>query len=151
VQLERRHPLVHDVPLFEHVLRTPPQTGFDAARDRPLLRDALAGYVAEDVRTRHLKLVFNSVLVSRMSGEEGRRLAAEILLPNAPVREYVDGSALAPLFDPSQSQTRDPNVRTIQLFTVGLINRWLLLLEDRDRVGSPGDSGATDVFWPSNR
>ncbi len=127
-QVERRHPLLHDVGLFERVLRTPPETAFDAARDRPLLRDALAGHVTEEVRTRHVKLVFNSVVVSRLAGDEGRRLAAELARPDAPVREYVDGSAIEPLFDPERSRTRDPGVRALQLFTVGTINRWLAVL-----------------------
>jgi len=140
--IERRHPLVHDVRLLERVLRTPPETAFDATRDRPLLRDALAGHIAEEIRTQHVKLVFNSVVVSRMSGEEGRGLAAEILLADAPVREYVDGASLEPLFEPHHSRTRDPNARSIQLYTIGLINRWLLALEGRGGGAGPADGVA---------
>jgi asparagine synthetase B (glutamine-hydrolysing) len=128
-QVERRHPLLHDVELFQRVLRTPPQTTFDASRDRPLLRDALAGYVTEEVRTRHVKLVFNTVVVSRLAGDEGNRLAAELARPDAPVREYIEGSAIEPLFDPERSRARDPSARALQLFTVATVNRWLGVLQ----------------------
>ncbi|MGA2756748.1 MAG: asparagine synthase-related protein [Solirubrobacteraceae bacterium] len=128
--IERRHPLFHDVGLFERVLATPPESAFDATRDRPLLRDALAGYVSDEVRKLHVKLVFNSVVLSRMAGDEGRRLAAELARSDAPVREYVDTSAIGPLFDPEQSRNRDQRVRAIQLFTVAAINRWLAVLEN---------------------
>jgi hypothetical protein len=98
--------------------------------------------VAEEIRTRHAKLIFNSLVVSRMSGEEGQRLAAEVLRPDAPVREYVDGPALEPLFDPKQSRMRDPDVRSTQLFAVSLINRWLVLLQDGGRDVVAGDGYA---------
>jgi asparagine synthetase B (glutamine-hydrolysing) len=127
--IERRQPFLHDVELFDHVLRTPPETAFDAARDRPLLRDALAGYVVEDIRTRHVKLIFNALFVSRMSGREGETLAAEILRPDAPVREYVNATALDGLFRPPAPGRGDIDVRSVQLFGLGMTNRWLKLLE----------------------
>jgi asparagine synthetase B (glutamine-hydrolysing) len=137
--IERRHPLLHDVGLFQRVLATPPETAFDAERDRPLLRDALAGYVSDEVRKRHVKLVFNSVVLSRMAGEEGRSIAGELARSDAPVREYVDGSQIGPLFDPEQSARRDQRARALQLFAVGSVNRWLAALEN-----GPVESGASD-------
>lgn len=129
--IERRSPFLHDVRLFERLLRTPPETGFDVARDRPLLRDALAGHVAEEIRTRHVKLLFNSIVVSRLLGEEGRRLVGELGRPDAPVREYVDGPGLEKLLDLRRSPSRDANVQSSLLFAVGLVNSWLMLLEGR--------------------
>jgi asparagine synthetase B (glutamine-hydrolysing) len=130
--IERRQPFLHDVALLDHVLQTPPETAFDAARDRPLLRDALAGYVVEDVRTRHAKLIFNALFVSRMSGRDGQTLAAEVLRPDAPVREFVDATSLDDLFRAPPPGRGDVDVRSVQLFGLGMINRWLTLLEGSD-------------------
>lgn len=126
--VEQRHPFLHDVGLLERVLRTPPETAFEAARDRPLLRDALAGHIAEEVRTRHVKSHFTAVSASPMCGAEGRRMSGELAHADAPVREYVDGPGLDALLDPRPRDAAAAAVWSGQLTTVGLINQWLLLL-----------------------
>ncbi len=136
---EQRHPFLHDVGLFERILRTPPDTAFDATRDRALLRDALAGYVAEEIRTRHAKSHFTPISVSRLSGDDGQRLAAALRKPDAPVREYVDSSGLELLIDPWPPEPKALNARSIQLLTVGMVNCWLLLLQDSDHHAGAGD------------
>jgi asparagine synthase (glutamine-hydrolysing) len=131
--IEQRQPFQHDVGLFERVLRTPPQTAFDATRDRALLRDALTGYVADEIRTRHAKSYFPNVTVSRMSGAEGERLAAVLSAPDAPVRHYLDGGGLDAMLEPGSRSAGLTPLRASQLLNVGLINEWLLLLEDPAR------------------
>jgi asparagine synthetase B (glutamine-hydrolysing) len=46
-KVDGRHPFLHDLQLIEAALRLPPQAQFDPVRDRPLLRDALAGLIPE--------------------------------------------------------------------------------------------------------
>jgi asparagine synthase (glutamine-hydrolysing) len=127
--VDQRHPFLHDVGLLERVLRTPPETAFESIRDRPLLRDALAGHIAEEVRTRHAKSHFTGVSVSPLAGAEGQRLATELALSDAPVREYVSDSGLKSLLSPAPSTPAAAAAWSGQLTTVGLINRWLLLLD----------------------
>jgi asparagine synthetase B (glutamine-hydrolysing) len=43
--IDRRHPFLYDLRLTEAALRLPPRMQFDPIRDRPLLRDALAGMI----------------------------------------------------------------------------------------------------------
>ncbi len=130
-QLERRHPLMHDAGLIELILRIPPESGFDPNRDRPLLRDALAGHIAEDVRTRYAKSFFTTLSTARMRGLAGDALRSELAHPGAPVREYVDARGLEQLLGPWPSREHAVNVRSQELFTVGVINRWLALLSGR--------------------
>ena len=86
--------------------------------------------MSDEVRNLHVKLVFNSVVLSRMAGDEGRRLAAELPAATRRCASTSTRSAIGPLFDPEQSRNRDQRVRAIQLFTVAAINRWLAVLEN---------------------
>lgn len=132
---DQRHPFLHDVGLLERILQTPPGATFDVTRDRALLRDALVGYVAEEIRTRHTKSHFTTISLSRMLGEDGERLATALRRPDAPVREYVDGRGLEMLVNPWPPDARAATARSIQLLSVGLINLWLLLLGDDADAG----------------
>lgn len=124
--IERRHPFLFDLELVEAVLCIPPELGFDPVRDRPLLRDALTGYVPEAVRRRTAKARFNPLSAEALHGGEGERVLAALAEPGAPVRAYVVGSALDRLLTGPRS-----GVRELQLWRVGIADLWLRSLEGR--------------------
>lgn len=92
--VERRHPFLHDLELIETVLTLPPDLAFDPVRDRPLLRDALAGHASEQVLARQAKAHFNPLLREALAGSEGDRLEAGLRERGAPVRGYLDDDAV---------------------------------------------------------
>jgi hypothetical protein len=120
--IERRHPFLYDLELIEAVLRIPPQAQFDGVRDRPLLRDGLAGRIPEAVRTRHEKSYFTSVVMAGMRADEAG-LIDPLRRPDAPVRAYVSGEAL------NRKLAVAPEDRRIQgsaaLWRVSIVNQWL--------------------------
>lgn len=120
--IERRHPFLYDLELIEAVLRIPPQAQFDGVRDRPLLRDGLAGRIPEAVRTRHEKSYFTSVVMAGIRADEAG-LIDPLRRPDAPVRAYVSGEAL------DRKLAVAPDDRRIQgsaaLWRVSIVNQWL--------------------------
>lgn len=120
--VERRHPFLFDLELVEAVLRLPPELGFDPIRDRPLLREALAGQVPEAVRQRTTKARFNPLLAEALAGEEGRRLLAGLAEPGAPIRAYLAGAAL----DRSLASVSTlAGASQMRLWRVGIGDLWL--------------------------
>jgi asparagine synthase (glutamine-hydrolysing) len=121
--VERRHPFLFDLELVEAVLRLPPELGFDPTRDRPLLRDALAGHVPETVRRRTVKARFNSLPAQALAEDEGARLLAALAEPGASVRAYVSGPALDRLLaEPASARS---GARGLQLWRVAIADLWL--------------------------
>jgi len=120
--VERRHPFLFDLELVEAVLRLPPELGFDPIRDRPLLREALAGSVPEVVRQRTAKARFNPLLAEALAGEEGRRMLAGLAEPGAPIRAYLVGAALDRLL---ASVSTLAGASQMQLWRVGIADLWL--------------------------
>ncbi len=126
--IERRHPFLFDLELVEAVLRLPPEFGFDPLRDRPLLRDALTGYVPEAVRRRTDKARFNPLLAAALGGTEGKRMLAALAEPGAPVRAYLAGPALDRLLSSLPPRSGASQMR---LWRVGIADLWLRSLESR--------------------
>jgi asparagine synthase (glutamine-hydrolysing) len=121
--IERRHPFLFDLELAEVVLRLPPELGFDPVRDRPLLRDALAGHVPEAVRGRTAKARFNPLSAEALATAEGERLLAALGETGAPVRAYVAGAALDQLL--AAPRASPPGARELRLWRVGIADLWL--------------------------
>jgi asparagine synthase (glutamine-hydrolysing) len=126
--VERRHPFLFDLELVETVLRLPPELGFDPIRDRPLLREALAGHVPEAVRRRTAKARFNPLLAEALSGEEGRQMLAGLTEPGAPIRAYLSGAALDRLLAGVPTLA---GASQMQLWRVGIADLWLRSLSAR--------------------
>lgn len=126
--IERRHPFLFDLELVEAVLRLPPELGFDPVRDRPLLRDALAGEVPEWVRCRTAKARFNPLSAEALAGREGERMRVDLAEPGAPVRAYVVGAALDRLLAGVPSHSGASQMR---LWRVGIADLWLRSLAGR--------------------
>ncbi len=126
--VERRHPFLFDLELVEAVLRLPPELGFDPIRDRPLLREALAGYVPEVVRQRTVKARFNPLLAEALSGEEGRQMLVGLAERGAPIRAYLVGAALDRLLAGVSTLA---GASQMQLWRVGIADLWLRSLSAR--------------------
>jgi asparagine synthase (glutamine-hydrolysing) len=91
--LRARHPLL-DLDLIELVLRQPPEASFDAHRNRPVLRRAMAGLLPEQVRARTVKARFDSLIVDTLQGPDRPALMALLSHPRAEVGAYVDLAAV---------------------------------------------------------
>jgi asparagine synthase (glutamine-hydrolysing) len=126
--VERRHPFLFDLELIEAVLRLPPELGFDPLRDRPLLREALAGYVPEVVRQRTAKARFNPLPAAALAGTEGKRMRADLAERGAPIRAYLAGAALDRLLAGFPARS---GASQMQLWRVGIADLWLRSLADR--------------------
>ena len=123
--LDRRHPFLHDPLLLEGVLALPPEHMFDPARDRPLLRDALAGVIPESVRTRHAKSFFTALSTEALAGAEGRTLLEQLASPAAPVRAYVRPEALGELGAIATAVGPARDVIAGRLFCLAAVDCWL--------------------------
>jgi asparagine synthase (glutamine-hydrolysing) len=93
--IEPRHPLL-DVDLVEEVLTFPPDLAFDRRHNRPVLREAVAGYVTDEVRLRPYKSNFDAVIAAGMDADLPV-LRALLLDPSARVAAYTDRRAVGEL------------------------------------------------------
>lgn len=121
-QIEQRHPLLYDLRLVETALRLPPRAQFDPVRDRPLLREGLAGLIPEAVRTRHQKSHFSPLVLAGIRADEAG-LVEPLRRADAPVRAYVTAEAL------ERKLAVAPDDRSMlsagSLWLVAIANRWL--------------------------
>ncbi len=129
--VDLRHPLLHDLRLVEVALRLPPHLQFDPVRDRPLLRDALAGLIPEAVRTRHAKSHFTPLVLAGMRADEAA-LIEPLRRADAPVRAYVAAQALDRKIEVSPEQRSMLGAGPLWRIAIG--NRWLVSQADEVRL-----------------
>jgi asparagine synthase (glutamine-hydrolysing) len=128
--IDRRHPFLHDLRLIEAALCLPPRAQFDPIRDRPLLREGLAGLIPEAVRTRYSKSHFTPLLLAGLRADESG-LVEPLRRPDAPVRAYVAAEALERKIAIPADDRQMPGA--LPLWRLGIANRWLLSQTDSDR------------------
>lgn len=105
--VEPRHPIL-DVDVIEYVLGLPPELAWDRRWSRPIIREALAGTLPDEVRCRVTKSTFDSIFHASVAGPD-LPLVRELLDPDrAEVAEYVDRDALRQLV----ASSPDPAGRT---------------------------------------
>jgi asparagine synthase (glutamine-hydrolysing) len=121
--MERRHPLLYDLPLTEAMLRLPPQTRFDPLRNRPLLREALMGLIPEEVRARGKKSHFTGLMHAGIRADEAG-LIEPLRRPDAPVRAYIAPAPLERTL--SLAPDERPMLEAGALWRVAIANRWLM-------------------------
>jgi asparagine synthetase B (glutamine-hydrolysing) len=126
-RIDQRHPFLYDLDLLRTVLANPPRMQFDPVRDRALLRDALAGYIPEVVRTRHAKSFFTDLLAAGLV-TDGALLAEGPSRRDAPVRAFVRTEPLEALLRGGPDHPSD-NRAARRLWHVGLADVWLRALE----------------------
>lgn len=91
------HPFL-DAGLVETVLNLPPHLAFDRCRDRALLRRALEGELAEEVRQRETKSYFNDLVLDSMTGPDHDALR-EVLSGPLRLEPLVDRRRLQQMFE----------------------------------------------------
>jgi asparagine synthase (glutamine-hydrolysing) len=91
--LVARHPLV-DVDVIELMLRIPPELAFDRRYSRPLLREALAGLLPDEVRLRKAKSNFDAVFTDALAGPDFAVACRLLGAADAEVRAHVDFDAI---------------------------------------------------------
>ena len=121
--MERRHPFLYDLHLTEAALRLPPRTRFDPVYDRPLLRQALAGLIPEEVRARSTKSHFTGLMHAGIRADEPG-LIEPLRRLDAPVREYVPAVALERALAVAADERR--MLAAGALWRVAIANRWLM-------------------------
>lgn len=132
--IEGRHPFIHDALLVEAMLAIAPEQLFDPVRNRPLLRDGLAGVIPEAVRSRFGKSYFNELLSAPMAAGEGRALLAQLSDPDAPIRSYVRPGPLEELAELSQTAGMDRHRLASAMFRLASLNNWLRFLEAQEKT-----------------
>jgi asparagine synthase (glutamine-hydrolysing) len=106
--LEDRHPLM-DLDLVEFALSLPPTLAVDPHRERPLLRDAMAGSIPDSVRLRPGKSYFTALFGDCLA-ERDISLVRGLLTDDAEVGRYLDLEMVQRrlLDDPSPGRQGNP-------------------------------------------
>jgi asparagine synthetase B (glutamine-hydrolysing) len=106
--LEERHPML-DLDLVELCLRQPPEATLDPRFNRPVLREAMAGLLPDSVRLRPAKALFESLIVSGLSGPDEAVVRALLTDPGAELGAYVDLAGMRrALFEGDEARRQDP-------------------------------------------
>jgi asparagine synthase (glutamine-hydrolysing) len=132
-QIDRRHPFLFDLDLVDTVLAIPPQMQFDPKRDRPLLRDALDGYIPDEVRCREGKSHFTPPLIAALESPEVESLCGLLARADAPIRSYVSAESLDRLLEQSGNL---PTLQALRLWRAAMADTWLRAAE---RPGYPSE------------
>jgi hypothetical protein len=90
--LESRHPLV-DVDVIELVLQFAPELALDSRLSRPLLREAVAGLLPDEVRLRPAKSSFDELFHAALAGPDLPAARRLLRARDAELRAYVDLAA----------------------------------------------------------
>ncbi len=134
-----RHPLF-DLDLLELVLRQPPEASFDPHRNRPLLREGMAGRLPDSVRLRPAKAWFDPLIVDCLTGPDGAAVRRLLSDPRAELREYVDQHAMrATLLDGPAAQGRRSFAWMHQVWRLLTAECWLRAEAGRGRGGLPAE------------
>jgi hypothetical protein len=123
-----RHPIL-SLPLVEHVLRLPPEHGFDAKGSRPDLRRAMAGVVPDEIRLRPAKRYFDAVRGLSTRGDIGV-IAGLLLHPAARINEYVKPDAVRRLVETVPSTWGEMSVWSSRMHRLTVLECWLRFQED---------------------
>ncbi len=106
--IEARHPML-DLDLVELCLRQPPEQTLDPRFSRPVLREAMAGLLPDSVRLRPGKALFESLIVSCLTGPDGGAVRGILTAVDAEVGAYVDLAKMKrALFGDASILQRDP-------------------------------------------
>ncbi len=123
--LQARHPMF-DLDLLQLVLAQPPSSTFDCDRNRPALRAAGVGLLADSVRLRSRKALFDPLIVQTLGGAD--RAAVQRLLgdPRAELGAYVDLARVRRvLLDDRRVQSASPFQWMQQVWRLSTAESWL--------------------------
>jgi asparagine synthase (glutamine-hydrolysing) len=123
-QLEARHPML-DLDLVELALRQPPAATLDPRFSRPLLRSALAGVLPDSVRLWPQKALFESLIVSCLSGSDGAAVRRLLTAPDAEIGAFVDVTKMREELFSSDLAQRQPFAWMWQVWRLLNLELWL--------------------------
>jgi asparagine synthase (glutamine-hydrolysing) len=131
-RLPAHHPFL-DLDLIERVLALPPEHGFDPSLNRPLLRRAMRGVVAEPVRLRPGKSQFSSPVLDRLAVGDRGALALLLDGKHAEVTAFADPGAMRSLVDGGPAgHPRGEAMWVMEVWRLALAEGWLRSLADAD-------------------
>jgi asparagine synthase (glutamine-hydrolysing) len=135
--LEARHPML-DLDLVELALRQPPEQTLDPRFSRPVLRQAMAGLLPDEVRLRPQKALFESLIVSAMRGPDGAAIEAILTAPEAEIGAYVDSERMqSALFGTGAVRKEDEFRWMWQVWRLLTAEVWLRSLRAGDGLLKP--------------
>jgi asparagine synthase (glutamine-hydrolysing) len=117
-----QHPFI-DLDLIEHVLRLPPEHGFDPYFSRPVLRQAMRGIVPEEVRLRRDKTYFDPLLDDCVAVEDRPILTQLLSAPDAEVLSLADRTGILTLLD--EGPSRGDSSWTRDVWRIATAECWL--------------------------
>jgi asparagine synthase (glutamine-hydrolysing) len=125
-----RHPLL-TLDLAEHVLRLPPEHGFDAVYSRPDLRRALVGLLPEEIRLRRHKRYFDSV--RGLSILEDLSVIRELLEDrDARMNAFLRRDAVRALLDMKPRTWQELSIWGSRVQRIVVLECWLRFQDDRE-------------------
>jgi asparagine synthase (glutamine-hydrolysing) len=138
--LQARHPMF-DQALLTIALAQPPADTFDPVLSRPLLREATAGLLPDEVRLRPQKAWFDSLIVDCMSGPDAPAIRRLLTGPTAEIRAYADVEVATHALDSLPSSRGVARFRAMHLiWRLMSIECWLRLQESPDGATLPDAS-----------
>ncbi len=138
-EVRARHPLF-DLDLLELILRQPPEASFDPQRNRPLLREGMAGRLPDSVRLRPTKAWFDPLIVDCLSGPDGAAVRKLLCDPSAELRAYIDQRAMREvLFDATATDGDRSFAWMHQVWRLLTAECWLRAEAGRGRGGLPSE------------
>jgi asparagine synthase (glutamine-hydrolysing) len=87
--VENAHPLLDDLDLIELVLRLPPDLAFHPELTRPLVREAVAGLLPDEIRLRPDKADFSRLVIDSLGGPDLATVEALLGARDAELWAYV--------------------------------------------------------------
>ena len=81
---------LYDVDLIDYCLRLPPELAFDSRFDRPLVRQAMRGWLPEQVRLQTRKANFTPFFEDAMTTADAGAIGSLLEAPHAEIGAYAD-------------------------------------------------------------
>jgi hypothetical protein len=148
----RSEPPLYDFDLIEYCLRMPPEIAWDPAFTRPLIREAMQGRMAEDVRVNDRKANFSPFCFDILTGADAPGIERLLCAPDAELGAWADMDAVVRLWREERPRERLGGAATVWGATVWKLASaeiWLRAQADADFVDSMLDDPS--ILPPSTR
>jgi asparagine synthetase B (glutamine-hydrolysing) len=148
----RSEPPLYDFDLIDYCLRLPPEIAWDPAFTRPLIREAMRGCMAEDVRVNDRKANFSPFCFDILSGADAPGIERLLCAPDAELRAWADMEAVERMWREERPRQRTGAAATVWgtiVWKLASAEIWLRAQADADFVDSMlADPG---ILSPSTR
>lgn len=135
--LAARHPML-DLDLVELALRQPPEQTLDPRFSRPVLREAMAGLLPDEVRLRPQKALFESLIAGAMRGPDSTGIRELLTAPDAEIGAYVDRTRMTAALFGAEAAPQAGDFRWMwQVWRLLTAEVWLRALSGGDGLLKP--------------